>query len=355
MTHANHQTKIRAEVEGAEVENAEVEGAPADHSGIERASEPDEFTDAWSGGERARMDAFEGDAFADAVFEARENRVALGRAERNERSIAEKTECCGLDELKARLGASLCADDRMRRPDGLPTGVAALDGRLFWGGFPKGEMTLLLGDLGTGATSLWIEAAARVLNAGRWAAWIDGEAPLCPTPLKQKGADLSRLLAAKAAPRSAKAWLKLARELLASTLFDTIGSGDEAALLLRETQARKLLSACRSAKAALVLIARGPPPPYAELFALIVRFEKKRILVERAAYRPPFELPRRVTYATFSQHARANLFVNGENDGPIGGAVDGKTGGEARLFAGDGRDAGAGARALPAAGRRRHK
>ena len=290
------------------------------HEGSDDARAPekpsDEFPgdrpgDDWSPGDRARMDDLAHAEGPDPSFDAP---AAGARAPaRSFAGAARAGQARGLDEVKALLGAALRAPDLLAPPEGAPTGVDGFDRRLLWGGFPKGEMTLLWGELGTGATSLWIEAAGAALKAHKWAAWIDGETPLCPISFRQKGADLSRLLVVQAAPAGpsddptgdAKSWLGVTRELLASALFEVIGSGAPVALRLRESQARKLLASCRAAKAALVLVARGPPPPYADLFALIARFEEKRILVERALHRPPFELPRRLSYATFSQHLRA--------------------------------------------------
>ena len=210
---------------------------------------------------------------------------------------------CGLEAVKELLGSQLQAPDQLKQPEGAATGLERFDSGTLWGGFPKGEMTLLLGELGAGATSLWIGAAQRVLQARKWAAWIDGPAPLCPTPLRHRGLDLSRLLVTQTNGGQPLAWLRLARELLSSTLFETIGSAAPEALLLRESQARKLLAACRSANVAFVLVARGKPPPYLELFALVARFESKRILIERALHRRPFEIPRRISHANFV-HAR---------------------------------------------------
>lgn len=329
------------EPDSDEPDSAEPDSSDADDAGAGSEGARSE-EDAWSLRDRARMDSLEDDAFGSADVESANDAAARDEART-------RLEGCGLEALKEHLGSQLRPSDRLKSREGVPTGIESFDRGLLWGGFPKGEMTLLWGELGCGATTLWIEAACAALKARRWAAWVDGEAPLCPTPLRQKGADLSRLLVTRAAPEKARAqstaapqrrsgphaqpWLRLAQELLASTLFEIVGSGDDRALLLRETQARKLLAACRSSNAAMVLIARGPPPPYAELFALIARFEGKRMLVERAAHRPPFEVPRRVSYATFSQHSRTRV---GANFGP---ALESSQG--TQLRPGDGAIAGA--------------
>lgn len=206
-------------------------------------------------------------------------------------------------ELKELFAEHLRGSDRLRRPEGLPTGVQPLDRFLFWGGLPKGALSLFTGALGSGATSLWVEAAAKVIAEGRWVAWINGRAPLSPLSLHQKGVDLSRFVSVMA-PADEKKLLWLLLELMSSSLFDLVGC-DLGSLRLREHQLRKLQMHARQTKSALALISTENfyKRSAATVFALIIGFEDRRLLVERALHRPtPHAFPRSVNYARFTFH-----------------------------------------------------
>jgi len=206
-------------------------------------------------------------------------------------------------ELKELFATHLCASDRLRRHEGLATGIEPFDRFLIWQGLPKGALSLLVGSLGSGATSLWIEAAARVVSAGRWVAWINGRVPLSPLSLHHKGMNLSRFVSVMA-PTDEKKLLWLLQELMSSSLFELIGC-DLGLSRLREHQLRKLQRHARQTHTALVFhstaqIYKGSS---ASVFSLIVAFEKRRLLIERALHRPtPHVFPRSVNYARFTFH-----------------------------------------------------
>ena len=210
--------------------------------------------------------------------------------------------------MKEIFAAHLRGADRLRAPEGVPTGIATFDRFLFWNGLPKGALAFFHGSLGTGATSLWLEAAARTLEQGRWVAWVGSDVPLVPMSLYQRGANLNRFVCVETRLGDADSgngnklfWLL--QELMSSTLFELIGC-DLGRLRLKEHQLRKLQAQARGAHVALVFLSgskwvpRGSP---ATAFALIVGFEKRRIVVERALHRPtPHRFARSVTYARFT-------------------------------------------------------
>lgn len=236
-----------------------------------------------------------------------------------------------LEDLKDLLSAHLCKPERMTRPEGLATGFAPLDRFLFWGGLPKGALSLLQGAIGTGATSFWIEAAARVISQGKWVAWVDGGIPLSPLSLHHRGLDLNRLVAVET-PTCEKKLFWLLQELMSSSLFDLIGC-DLGQLRLKEHQLRKLQAQARGAQIALTFLAqkdsrarslyRGSS---ATVFSLIVNFEKHQICVERALHRPtpqsfPHPSARSVTYARFTIHTGDRLGL-GSSTAPGNGGIE---------------------------------
>lgn len=229
-----------------------------------------------------------------------------------------------LQELKERFAEHLCSPEEVRHPEGVATGLEALDRFLFWNGIPKGALTLFNGSLGTGATSLWLEAAHRMVKAGKWVAWINHDVPLSPLPLKQKGMNLGHFVSIESVKSDEKNasekvfWLL--QELMSSSLFELVGCdlGDQQ---LKDHQLRKLQAQARDSNVALVFFSQSQGAGHsqqrpqhrvrgstASIFSLIVSFQKKRILIERALHRPtPHSLPRSVSYARFIINANTTL------------------------------------------------
>ncbi|GEM_PF-836365 len=268
------------------------------------------------------------------------------------------------EELALQMPGAFCNAEKLKKPQGFPTGSLPLDRFLEGGGLPKGSLSLLSGALGMGATSLWIESAAHALSAKKWVAWVSRDVPLMPISLQQKGMnlghfvavesplkkrelDLSATLAVSSAvnsarapalgatepsieisrptkrgssdtqdptkrgsseptekPRSQEKLAWLLQELMSSGLFDLIGCdlGEEQ---LRVQDLRKLQAQARETNIALVFLTRHTPPKGASaaLFALILKFERRRILIERALHRPtPQSFPRSVSYDRFTLH-----------------------------------------------------
>lgn len=219
-------------------------------------------------------------------------------------------------ELKRRFATYLREPDHLRKPEGLATGLNVFDRFLSWGGLPKGALSLFCGSLGTGATSLWLEAAAHVTHRGCWAAWVNHDTPLSPLSLHHKGMNLQRFVTIEPAMNEGSQtsinqnklfWLL--QELMSSSLFELIGC-DLGRMRLKEHQIRKLQAQARDAHVALVFISQLHPATQffrsgsmASVFSLIATFEKRRILIERALHRPtPHAFSRSVNYARFTLH-----------------------------------------------------
>jgi RecA/RadA recombinase len=192
------------------------------------------------------------------------------------------------------LGAgALVTPERVQSLPGCPTGVAALDSFLLWNGFPKGALTLLSGEMGMGATRLWLQAAARLTQAGKWAAWLNGKES------QLNGAALGKFKLEKlfwvSSPVDLQQRLWATQELASLCLFDLIGcdlDGD----FLKSGQILKLKKIALRYQVAVVLFSRAQKShPF---FALAMEFENNKMAVTRALHRPtPYLMERRDLYA----------------------------------------------------------
>lgn len=75
----------------------------------------------------------------------------------------------------------------------LPTGIAPLDARLA-GGFPRGQVSEILGPASSGRTGLALALLAHATRRGALAAWVDPADRLDPGSAAAAGVDLKRLL-----------------------------------------------------------------------------------------------------------------------------------------------------------------
>lgn len=221
------------------------------------------------------------------------------------------------DQIESEIPSAFVDQDKVRAPEGWPTGIIQIDDYLIWNGIPKGALSLFTGKLGQGATSAWIEAATNVISQGKWAAWISGDAQLFPIPLKQKNIDLSKLLVVEAPKGSEKKdsdqILWLLQELMSSTIFDIIGC-DLGEVNLREHQLQKLKTQARAVNTSVVLFSQNPRTQKrnqsSALYSLILNFKKSEILIERALHRPtPQSISRRLSYAQFTLHTSNRIDI----------------------------------------------
>lgn len=158
-----------------------------------------------------------------------------------------------LDALRARLAAVVAPTRRATPP--IPTGVAPLD-RALDGGLPRGRITEVTGPMGAGKTTLLHRAAARVLAAGGWVAWVDARRTLAPEPFAELG---GRFVAVRPRDGSRAAWI--ADTLLRSGLFALVVV--DGAPVLPRTTGFRLAQLAREQDAALVLLAESAQATHA--------------------------------------------------------------------------------------------
>ena len=201
-----------------------------------------------------------------------------------------------IEDLKRELGPSLLTSEQIAPPPGLSTGWPNLDSFLLWRGFPKGAVSLMVSDAG-GATSLWVRSAAQVTRQGQWVAWVnDPESRLTPWALLHRRVDLARVLCVTGSADQRQLMWAL-QELMSLCLFEMIGCdlGEHA---FSEPQLLKLKRLATRYQTALVLTTHAPRARVSASCALVLRFGRDDVRVERALHRPtPFRLERRDLYA----------------------------------------------------------
>ncbi|UXR65391.1 recA protein [Bdellovibrio bacteriovorus] len=188
--------------------------------------------------------------------------------------------------------------DQLQPPAGLPTGVRVLDDFLLWRGLPQGDLSLLQGAPGTGATSLWIRIVQGVHSQNKWAAWINGDTQLFPAHLNNYKINLKKLLVVKE-PKDQEQLFWLLQELITSALFEVIGCNLKD-MFLKNHQLQKLKRLCRLHKVALVFVNQKASKFVNPLFSLMIHFQRDFITIQRALHRPtPFNMAGSMIHANF--------------------------------------------------------
>ncbi len=85
-----------------------------------------------------------------------------------------------LAALRQQLAAVIAPQLPSGAGDGVSTGIAALDAALSDGGLPCGRLTEIVGQRGSGKTTLVREIVAQALADKRWVAYIDAGRTLAP-------------------------------------------------------------------------------------------------------------------------------------------------------------------------------
>ncbi|MEL7367284.1 MAG: hypothetical protein AAFN74_00085 [Myxococcota bacterium] len=129
------------------------------------------------------------------------------------------------------------------------SGSTSLDS-LLMGGFPKGSLTVVTGDLGTGRMTLVAHALREMTQQGRPVAWVDGEGTLYPPALSAQGVDLQRMLVVrKAKERSVYAL----EQIIESGFFSAVAaSGIDR--LLNPSRLRRIQTATEGARVCTLLV-----------------------------------------------------------------------------------------------------
>jgi recombination protein RecA len=113
--------------------------------------------------------------------------------------------------------------------DAIPTGAVELDIALGIGGIPRGRVTEIFGQEGSGKTTLAYHIIAEAQKLGGVAVYIDTEHALDPEYAKSVGIDLDRLLLSQ--PDTAEQALEIADAFVRSGAVDVIVIDSVAALV----------------------------------------------------------------------------------------------------------------------------
>jgi recombination protein RecA len=141
----------------------------------------------------------------------------------------------------------------------VPSGHPALDEALGTGGWPRGGLALLDGQIGSGATTLALGTLAAAQASGGLAAWLDLDGTLDPAVADRLGVNLEWLLVAR--PRDAGEGIELAAWLGRSGLIDALvlDLGERAMPERRALDRLGSLLARTAATSALVLAPAARP------------------------------------------------------------------------------------------------
>ena len=220
-------------------------------------------------------------------------------------TLEEDIDNISLPVLKEKLAKELVPLQQLRPPAGVATGVDVIDDFLLWRGIPKGDLTLLSGKPGAGATSLWIQTAAKVQAEKKWAAWINSDWELLPSSLTHKKMRLDKLLVVSK-PKENSQLFWILQEMISSTLFEIIGLHvDEGSLKIHQLQ--KLKKLARTHQVALVIISHAKTWALNPLFSLVIDCQGDFFTIKRAAHRPtPFTIPGGLVHADLMSQLTAN-------------------------------------------------
>lgn len=204
-------------------------------------------------------------------------------------------------EIKQELARILTPIEQLRPCQGLCTGVDVIDDFLFWRGLPKGDLSLLLGQPGSGTTTLWLKAARQAhLRLGR-SAWVSAPSSqassvtqIFPTHadepeffLAQMEIELQKFLLAPGEQEAARTYL-LVKELIESEQFELIGCP------LPQTQIRQLQDLkimARHFDVSLVFFSQVQNPLLNPFFGLVMECQKDFHTIHKAMHRPtPFSI-----------------------------------------------------------------
>lgn len=190
-------------------------------------------------------------------------------------------------ELSEKFSVQFLSENEVSPPEGLPTGIDSIDSYLLWGGLPKGDLSLIHGKPGTGATSVALSAIREVQKKGKWAAWINSDWELVPSHLMKKKIDLRKLLVVKK-PEQDEQLFWILQELITSSLFDLVSFHLREGIL-KWHQLQKLKKLARAHHVALVVISHADRLVIQPLFSFILDCQKEFMTIRRASHRPvPF-------------------------------------------------------------------
>lgn len=189
-----------------------------------------------------------------------------------------------LEHLKQSMSSVLVAPEQVQSHEGVSTGLSLIDDFLLWKGLPKGDLSLIKGPSGSGATSLCIKALQSLHSQNKWAAWINSDFELLPAHLSQRGVNLAKLLVVKK-PENAQKLFWALQELISSQIFDVVGCHLQE-FFLRNHQIQKLKKMARAHKVALIFVCTQNRIKINPLFSLIIDCSRDFFAIQRALHRP---------------------------------------------------------------------
>ncbi len=231
--------------------------------------------------------------------------LPFGRTVEKSGEFVDELDNLTLPELKNKLSNELVSLYQLKPPAGVPTGIDVIDDFLLWRGLPKGDLTLLSGKPGAGATSLWIQTAAKAQLEKKWVAWINSDWELMPSALSEKKIKLEKLLVVSKPKDSAQLFWIL-QEMISSTLFELIGLHvQEGGLKIHQLQ--KLKKLARTHQVALVIISHAKTWALNPVFSLVIDCQGDFFTIKRAAHRPtPFTIPGGLVHADLMSQLATN-------------------------------------------------
>lgn len=207
--------------------------------------------------------------------------------------------------LKEQLSPHLLSLQQLKTPPGLATGIDVIDDFLLWKGLPQGDLTLLCGKPGTGATTLWLQTAVQVQKQKKWVAWINSDWELFPTAAMSQNIQLDKMLVVKK-PEDSSQLFWILQEMITSSLFEMIGCHLlESSLKIHQLQ--KLKKLARTHQVCLVLMSHAQSWLSHSVFSLVIECQGDFYTIRRAAHRPtPFTISGGLVHADLMSELTKN-------------------------------------------------
>ncbi len=167
------------------------------------------------------------------------------------------------------------------------TGYSDLDA-LLSGGILRSEVTLMIGDVTSGATTVACATIAQVHQNGGYAVFIDIAETFDPFDALKRGVDLTRLLVVR--PPTALEGIEIAIELISRTAVSVLVLDFSLAPLLATSRLarsfdalQKLQLAVRRSTGAIIITATGSDTLFRPLAGVVVRLTHRRWLFADSA------------------------------------------------------------------------
>ncbi|HEX6943007.1 MAG TPA: hypothetical protein VF128_08755 [Gemmatimonadaceae bacterium] len=185
--------------------------------------------------------------------------------------------------------AAILAPPRVGGAAAIPTGVAALDRALSYGGLPCGQLTEIQGARGSGRTTLVRQLVTAAVAARRWVAIVDGSRTLAPREWAEAG-DSGRLWVIRPPGADRSAWC--ADILLRSSAFSLVVLDSGPAL--PRPVAIRLTRLAREHDVAFVVV--GDTPVIGSAVRMRVKRTKSEVRSQKIASQAPGPRPQALSH-----------------------------------------------------------